>query len=316
LRAQAEPPIVTGFDPEPIKADLARASGAFDRVQRQLERAVRDADLVVVALPLESLRDTFQGIAPALRAGCLVTDVANLKLPVMAWADEMLPDTVLFAGGHVLIDPARFPSPPQQIADADADLLRGALYCFTTPHGSTAALVDQLTDLAEALGAQPFFMDATEHDGMQAGVDGLPALLAAALLLATVDTPGWREMRKFAGERFATGTVPIGVDDETYRALHHNRDNVVLRLNGLLAELIQFRQILTQGDLESLEAAFSKAREARANWVQDRERGLWGTVSGLPMAAVPNSGVLARRLLFGERMLQRLRKGPDTPEQP
>ena len=315
LKALAEPPSITGYDLLPARAELAKSKGAFDRVQRQLDRTVRDADLVLVAMPLAYVRDTFRTIGPALRDGCLVTDIARLKAPVMAWADELLPDGVHFAGGHVVINPARVPESPDELGDASADLLRGALYCFTTPIGSTENLVDDLFKLAADLGAYPFFMDATEHDGMQAGVEGLPSLLATALLLATVDTPGWHEMRKFGGRRFAAATASIDADHAAVPSIHHNRDNVVLRLNFLLAELIRLREILTQGDVEALGATFSKAAQARAGWIQERNRGLWGNEVTASMDQTPTSGEQVGRLFFGDRVIQRLRKGSDSPKQ-
>jgi prephenate dehydrogenase len=197
------------------------------------------------------------------------------------------------------------------LADASRDLLRAALYCFTTPIGTTEEIVDALSDLAAALGAQPFFIDATEHDGMQAGVGGLPSLLTVALLLATVGTPGWQEMRKFADHRFAAATAPVEDAYDDYPIVYHNRANVLLRLNGLLVELIRLREILTRDDVEALEATFAKAVQARSKWVKERDTGLWGGETIFPMADVPTSGEQMGRLIFGDRMVQRLKRGQD-----
>ena len=65
---------------------------AVDRVERQPGRACRNADLVIVAVPLPAMRETFAAIAPHLQPGCLVTDTAFLKAPVMRWAKELLPE--------------------------------------------------------------------------------------------------------------------------------------------------------------------------------------------------------------------------------
>jgi prephenate dehydrogenase len=304
LKAQPEAPKIIGFDLEPAKAELARARGAFDRVQRKLDRATQEADLIIIAMPLTYMRDVFASIAPSLRPGSLVTDTARLKAPVMDWAEELLPENVNFVGGHVLPHPASVAEQVTDLGDASPDLLRGALYCFTTQTGTTDAVVDALSDLAATLGAHPFFIDATEHDGLQAGVEGLPSLLAVALLLATVDTPGWQEMRKFAGPRW-----------DQYSYVHHNRANTLLRLNGLLSELIRLRDILTNGDAEELEATFAKAVQSRANWIEQRRGGLWGTERVAPMEDVPTSGEQMGRLIFGHRMIQRLKRGTDTSRQ-
>jgi len=98
LKAQKEPPEIIGYDTDAVAADLARARGAFDQVERKPGRACRDADLVIVAVPLTRLRETLATIAPHLQPGCLVTDTAYLKAPVLRWAEELLPEGVFFAG--------------------------------------------------------------------------------------------------------------------------------------------------------------------------------------------------------------------------
>jgi prephenate dehydrogenase len=311
LKAQPSAPDIVGYDPNPLPAQLAREKGAFDRAERRLERAVpKDADLVIVAVPLAVLRDTLSALASCLPAGCLVIDTARLKAPVMAWAAELLPAAVPFVGAHVLPDPARVGLEPlSSIDDASAGYLKGALLCFTPPAGAAAQVIDRLTELALLLEAQPFFVDVTEHDGLQAGVAELPELLAAALTLSTIDSPGWEEMRKFAGARFASATAPDEDSASARRALFLNRENVALRLNGLLSELIPLRELLTRGDAEALERALATAAEGRAVWLEQTRRGMWGREDGPTMDGVPTSGERIGRLFVGERAFERLR-GP------
>ena len=231
LKAEKEPPEIVGYDSEKLPADLARAQGAFDRVERKPGQACEDADLVIVAEPLTTIRETFADISPHLKPGCLVTDLARLKGPVMQWAEELLPDNVIFVGGRVILNPAVVGSDPiEGLDEASDDLLAEALYCFTTPPGTSNAVINTLTDLAHVLNAHPFFIGVTEHDGLQSGVEGLPDLLSIALLRATVDTPGWEEMRKFAGHRFATATTIITETtdiDERHTAAFLNREHIV-----------------------------------------------------------------------------------------
>ncbi len=309
LKAHKEPPEIVGYDTKAVMADLARTRGAFDRVERKPGRACRDADLVIVSVPLTAIRDTFTAIAPHLRPGCLVTDTACLKAPVMRWAEELLQKEVFFASGRpVLKQAAAGPEPPEGLDDASADLLTDALYCFTTSPGASGEVIAALTELAQALEAHPFFIDVAEHDGLQAGVEGLPDLLAIALLRATVDTPGWQEMRKFAGYRFAAATEAIGDADETHErntAIFLNRENIVRRLDVLLTELVYLRDLLTQDDAEPLEETFAAAAEGRARWLRERGRGEWGRGAIARMDDIPSPGAQIRRMLFGERPARR-----------
>ncbi len=309
LKELGEPPTVVGYDREAVAANLARSMGAFDRVERKPGQACQGADLVIVAVPLSEVRDTFAAIAPHLEPRCLVTDTACLKVPVMRWADEVLPRKVHFAGGHPIPNPAiaGFNS-LEGLDEASADLLTEALYCFTTPsHLSNA---NDFADLAVALDAHPFFIDATEHDGLHAGAEGLPQLLAIALLQATVDTPGWQEMRKLAGRSFAAATGVADSAGEHHSAVFLNRENIVLRLNVLLGELVRMRDLLSQDDPEPFEQVVLAAAEGREVWLQERERGLWTTERALGEKDVPGVGERFGQLLFGNSLSRRL-KEPD-----
>ncbi len=298
LKAQKEPPEIVGYDAKAAAAKLARAQGTLDKVARGASQACEGADLVIVALPLAAISETFAAIAPHLQPGCLVTDTAPLKVPVMRWAGELLPEHVFFAGGHPILSPAVV-GPPEEPDAASADLLKGALYCFTLPSGISDAAVDVFDSLARTLGAYPFFIDATEHDGLQAGVEGLPDVLSVALLQATVDTPGWQEMRKFAGRRFATTTEAAADAHERYASIFLNRENVLRRLNILLGELIRLRDLLTQDDAEPLEKAFATATDSRARWVHEQERGLWGQGGFVGTEPIPTAGEQLKQMFFG-----------------
>ena len=316
LKARTEPPKIVGYDADPLAAKLARSKQAFDRVERQPDRACRDADLVIVAVPLPAVRETLAAIAPRLKPGCLVTDIARLKTPVMRWAEEVLPENVCFVGGHPVLSPATACSTSaDDIAAASADLLHEALYCLTTPAGCPGAVIDTLAGLIKSLGAHPFFIDVTEHDGLQAGVEGLPDLLAVALLRATVDTPGWTEMRKFGGYRFAATTVAADDASERHAAVLLNRENVLRRLNVLLGELVHLRDQLTRSDADGLKTSFVQAAEARARWVEELERGTWMKELGAGMEHVPSAGDHFRQMMLGDFMTPRRPGGEDRSRQ-
>ncbi len=311
LKAQKEPAEIIGYDAKAVAADMARAQGAFDRVEREPGRACRGADLVIVAVPLPAIRETFVAIAPHLQPGCLVTDTARLKAPVLHWAKELLPESVFFIGGHPVLNPAIVGSDPLEgLEKASADLLRGALYCFTTPTGTSGAAIDASAGLAQALEAHPFFVDVTEHDGLQAGVEGLPDLLAIALLQATVDTPGWQEMRKFAGFRFATATEAANDARERCTAIFLNRENILRRLNALLGELVRLRDLLTQDDAELLEEIFVATAEGRARWLKEQEQGMWIKERATNTGHIPTAGEQIRQMFLGD-IATRRKRGAD-----
>ena len=166
---------VVGYDIDPQTAAAASASGFH--VMPTDAAAVRDADLVVLAMPLPQVPDALASLAPHLAPHAVLTDVGTLKEPVLAAVRAVVPHA-RFVGGHPLagtedsgwgaLDPLLFRDAPwtltlQDDTDLDAWLKLAALVCD--------------------LGAKPVPITAEEQDAAVARVIGLPHVLAEALAL-------------------------------------------------------------------------------------------------------------------------------------
>src|SRR5512141_2111548 len=118
--------VITGYDKDRRALGDARGRLAIDREARSLEDALHEAQLVVVAVPVQSVQSVFREIAPLLPNGAVVTDVASTKSQIMEWARELLPTTVEFIGGHPMAGKER-----SGAGAADPALFKGAIYCLT-----------------------------------------------------------------------------------------------------------------------------------------------------------------------------------------
>jgi prephenate dehydrogenase len=153
--------------------------------------------------------------------------------------------------------------------------------------------VQLASDLVDRVGATPLFVDALEHDGIIAGVEQLPQIMAAALMQMSAEGAGWREARRLAGRYFAAGTSfgesPAGL---AY-AVRANRDNLLPRLRQFQQALGEWADLLAEQPdagapdtlLDTLEAV-TDARmtwEAQAilkNWEEQAERAAPAETSG------------------------------------
>jgi len=249
---------VVGHDRESAAAAAARKVGAVDATEWNLPKACRGASILVLALPLSEIRETLAAVAPDLAPGCLVTDTAPLKAPVLAWARELLPAQVHFVGGD--------PIGVRGAREAGADLFSNTTYCLC-PEASTAPeAVDRASDLAQAVGANPRFLDATEHDGLVAGLDQLPFMISMAVFQAAASSPAWREMANLGSARFdrlagLLGDSP-GADLQGARANAANirrwLDDVQVAVDGL--------RTLLDAQQPADEEAIRRLSEARAAW--------------------------------------------------
>ena len=83
---------VSGWDPSRSARDIARQRGALHEARDTLEAAARDAQLIVLAGPLNATLATLAD----LDTDAIVTDVAGAKVPVIAAA----PTGMRFVAGH------------------------------------------------------------------------------------------------------------------------------------------------------------------------------------------------------------------------
>jgi prephenate dehydrogenase len=189
-----------------------------------------------------------------------------LKEQVIRWAEELLPATVNFIGGNPVVSSSG--SGPEA---ADADLFRDNLYCITPSPSAHPDAVRLVSSLVSLLGAQPYYLDAAEHDGLMAGVESLPQALALALVNGTMHEAGWREMRKLAGGSYERIATLIGEDPDALGSLLlANSNNLVRWLNAYIVALMAIRDSVAEREHESLAQLIDQAMVARRQWLQDR----------------------------------------------
>jgi prephenate dehydrogenase len=279
LRSNTTSVEVIGHDIEPGIGKLAQKKGVVDRSSLNLLNACEDADLVIIATPITAIRQTLELIGPHLKRGCVVTDTATLKQPVLAWATETLPAGVAFVGGDPLLHPntqASDLTASAGLESATADLFKDALYALCPSAETSPRAVKRVTDMINLLKARAFFVDSIEHDGMRAAVDGLPLLTSLALIQQAVESPGWQEARKLADQVFGMVTAPLAGDATTQSAqVLLNAHHLLPRIEALIHGLTCLREWTATQNAEALQQAFGRAASARTRWLADREAGKW-----------------------------------------
>ncbi len=257
---------IVGHDKDFGVAGRAHKRGAVDKTDWNLVSACQDASLVVLAIPLDGIQPTLDALKPYLARGVIVTDTATTKVPVMEWAKE-LPQGVHFIGGDPALSP-RKTIEGHGIDHADANLLQEASYCLTPSVSAEAAAIQTLSNFVALLGAKPYFIDAAEHDGLMAGVQHLPALLATALGAATMRSQAWRELGKLAGANFRAATELLPQNGKTARDqfLAHRVD-LVHWIDVMEQNMRDLRGLLEAQDESTLETLIENLNKERDRWL-------------------------------------------------
>lgn len=294
-----------GHDREIEIAHQAEKLGALDKAMNNLPAAVRQADLVILSLPMDQIRETMNLVAPHLKEGAVVMDTGPVKEVVAAWAGELLPGDRYYIGLTPVINPAYLHAPDSGLEAAHADLFRGGLIAIAAPPHSSSEAIKLAADLTRLLGATPLFADPIELDGLMAATHQLPQLLAAALLNATVDQPGWREGRKVAGRAYAEATGPIvhlSEPKSLRTSVMFNRDNLLRLIDSTSAALQTIRADIEEEDFDALEDRLERAHNGRELWWKQRQAGDWLTGDAIPAQGTPSgSDIFGRLLGFGRK---------------
>ncbi len=244
----------------------ALSLGAIERGATNLKDAVTQADFVIIATPALTVKKIFSDIAPYLPSGCIVTDTASTKVQVMKWADETLPPTVDFIGGHPMAGKETY-----GIQVAEARLFRGCTYCLAPSEKASPKSIDTLIDMVKKLGAMPSFIDAQEHDKLVAGISHLPMLLSAALVSLTAKDPSWPRMSKLAASGYHDLTrLASGNPEVNSQICLTNQEAIIDWIDKFSRELERYQQLVAKGD-KRLEQVLTEANKARQEWLRQTQ---------------------------------------------
>ncbi|MBI3976957.1 MAG: prephenate dehydrogenase/arogenate dehydrogenase family protein [Chloroflexi bacterium] len=296
---------VVGHDRDSGVAARAKKRGAVDRTDWNLISTVEKATLVVIATPALAVKEVLTAIALELPAGCVVTDTSSTKAQILTWAQEILPPTVNFVGGHPI--GGKNESGPEA---ADPDLFKGALYCLVPLSTARKEAVETVVGLANILGARPYFADAHEHDGFVAGTTHLPTLLASALVSATTGSTSWREMSRLTASGYVEVSRLVGSDPAAVLdGCLMNRESILRWIDAYVEELQRYRALIAEGG-EALQKHVEAAQVAHQRWLFRKERGEEDEGSAA-MREIPRASDGLAQMFVGRRLLDATRKLDD-----
>lgn len=239
---------------------------AFDRVENRLAPTVRDADIVIVATPVMAMRDLLSTIGPELQDDCVVTDVGSSKKVVLEWAEEHLPRNVQFVGGHPMA--GKETSGP---ATADGSLFKGKAYCIVPSVRADQKAVSEVANLAEAIGARPFFIGVDEHDSFVAAASHLPFMMSVALMSTVSKSVNWEDIAQLASSGFSDLSRLASGDPVMHRDICvSNPQPIVAWIDAFIRELYEVRTMLDDSEGprgDELHQFFEDASNARARWL-------------------------------------------------
>jgi len=267
-----------GHDKDYEAGRKSQKNGAVDEFKMNLPASVKDANVVILSLPLSEIRETLGYIAEDLQDGTVILDTAPAKGTVAAWFKELIPQGRHYVGLTPAVGAEYLHGTDLGVDSARADLFQKGVFLVNAPHGTPGEAVKLATDLVSMLGAHPMIADELESDGLTTTAHILPQLVSAALVDATVSQPGWNETRKVAARAYAVTTAASSSYDEAKSlgtAALENRESVVRLIDAYMASLQKLRDGIDAENEQEVLEFLQDAVAARDRWITDRFSAEW-----------------------------------------
>jgi cyclohexadieny/prephenate dehydrogenase len=247
---------------------LARAKelGLGDSWYEDAAEAVKDADCVILSIPVGASGDVAKAIAPALKPGAIVSDVGSVKSSVVAQMTPHLPKDVHFVPAHPVAG-TEYSGPDAALVD----LFENRWSILTPPAGTDPGAVDRLAKFWRGLGANVEVMDPAHHDLVLAITSHVPHLIAYNIVgtAAHLEAVTESEVMKFSAGGFRDFTRIASSDPTMWRDVFlHNRDAVLEMLGRFSEDLTALQRAIRYGEGDKLFDLFTRTRAIRRGIIE------------------------------------------------
>ncbi len=240
--------------------------GIVDHVVETNAEAVKDADLVILCIPVGACGPVAQEIAKHLKPGAIVSDVGSVKGAVVRDMAPHLPDGVHFVPAHPVAG-TEHSGPDSGFAELFVNR-----WCILTPPTDTDKnATEKLAKFWRALGAKVEVMTPDHHDLVLAITSHLPHLIAYTIVGTAdeLEQVTSSEVMQFSASGFRDFTRIAASDPTMWRDVFLTNKDAVLEMLGTFNEdLSKLTRAIRRGDGEALFEHFTRTRAIRRGIIQ------------------------------------------------
>ena len=232
----------------------------IDEAFADVAQAVKEADLIVLAMPVCATQAVLASIKDHIKSSVIITDVGSTKGNVVAAAEAVF--------GTV---PARF-VPAHPIAGSEqSGVLAGKVDLFQGHKVIITPLADTENDatalvkaLWQAAGAEVLTMTVERHDQVLAKTSHLPHFLAFSLVNSLVRESQNLDVFRYAAGGFRDFTRIAGSDPLMWHDIFFaNKNSLLEALEGFSAGVEQLKAAVVANDSEAVLGILTRAQSAR-----------------------------------------------------
>jgi prephenate dehydrogenase len=248
---------ITGIGRNRTNLIKAKRLGIIDAYTTEYAEGVKNADLILLAVPVGRFKAIIKSIGQSIKKGAIVTDVGSVKAGIMKGIDPLMPEGVHFVGAHPIAG-----KECSGIKCASAELFRNAR-CIITPGPNTnKQALRKIIRLWKTVGAKTVLMEPAEHDIVFGAVSHLPHVVAYALVNSIMSVGN--NILRHGGRGLRDMTRIALSPPELWRDIcASNKKNILKSLKKFSSSASHLTRLIDRSDWAGLEREFRKAKEAR-----------------------------------------------------
>ncbi|MFH1441296.1 MAG: prephenate dehydrogenase [Candidatus Omnitrophota bacterium] len=229
---------------------LAKKQGIIDSGSQDIN-IVQGADLVVLAVPVNTILRLSPSIAAIINTDCLVFDVGSTKKEIVGKLDKIFAN---YIGAHPLAG-----SEKRGVANAKDDIFKDSV-CILTPTKNTKnESLKTMKEMWSKFGAKVVFMPPSVHDKVLSLVSHLPHIAAFALMHTVPDS-----YLKWTSTGFKSTTRIAASDSLLWRDIFlSNPDKIIEAIDLLQKKLSIIKSAISRKDGQALEKLLRSAKRKR-----------------------------------------------------
>ena len=251
---------ITGYSRTKKTREEARKIN-FCTVCDNYEDCIKEANLVILCVPVGAMGDTMEKIAPYLSKSAIVTDVGSVKESVIYEVQKKLPKGVFFVPAHPLAGTEN--SGPSA---GFASLFENR-WCILTPSKNVPIeIIKKVKFFWEQLGSNVVEMDAKHHDLVLSVTSHAPHLIAFTMVGVADEFSKVTnsEVINYSAAGFRDFTRLAASDPIMWRDVFLNNKDAALEILGRFTEeLFTLQKAIRKKDGEYLLKYFERTRKIR-----------------------------------------------------
>ncbi len=268
LREQSYCSTVVGCSRDEKHLQRAQALGVIDHYDTDIASAVRDADMVVVAVPLGAMEAVFTAMHPGLAEQAVITDVGSSKASVVEAARTGLGDRfTAFVPGHPIAGTEK-----SGVEASFSELFQDRKVILTPLPETRPSAVEAVRAMWQTAGAEVLDLEVSHHDEVLAATSHLPHVLAFALVESLARMSDRDEIFQYAAGGFRDFTRIASSDPVMWADIClANHDALLAAVTRFQADLNELQDTIERGDRQGLLDVFSRAKQARDRYADGQQ---------------------------------------------